>query len=233
MIVIVASRYDASARRLKDRWVDEGGVLFTPEDLSVSGWRYQVSDPQNSTAIVGRRQVRQSEIQGVFTRLQWIWEGELVDIVSDDRAYVAAEMSAFLLCWLSGLKCPLLNRPSANCLAGPGWSREQWNLAASKAGMLVPPINRRASLASFSSRSVTADEAPPVSVTVVGDRCLGDVDKTLSVQASRLADIAKMDFLTVQFSSSEADASFADVSTIPDIDSDIIADAVLSYFARV
>jgi hypothetical protein len=233
MIVIVASRYDASARRLKERWAGANAHLLTSEDLSVSGWRYRVSDPLDSTAIIGGLEVKQSDIEGVFTRLQWVWESELVDIVADDRAYVAAEMSAFLVCWLSGLACPILNRPTANSLNGPGWGREQWTLAASRAGMRINPIRRRASLAStLAGDTEVHDGRKEVSVTVVGDRCFGDVHKTLREQARRLANIAKMDFLAVQFSSVEPHA-FVSAIILPDIDNNLVVGAVVSYFEKL
>ena len=119
MIVIVASHYDMSARRLSERWADDDVSLLTTEDLSICGWRYYPSDPDKSTIVVGGREVKQSEIRGVFTRLPWVSEVELQHIVSADRAYAAAEMSAFLLCWLSGLTCPVINRPTVGCLNGP------------------------------------------------------------------------------------------------------------------
>jgi len=234
VIVIVASRYDGPAHRLNERWAGDGSCLFTPGDLSVSGWRYYPSDPLNSSGIIGGREIKQSEIHGVFSRLPWVWEGELVDIVSEDRAYVAAEMSAFFLCWLAGLTCPVLNRPTASCLTGPGWGREQWNSAAWKAGMRVQPVERQGSLtASSMPASIdAATEAAKTTVTVVGGRCLGEADKTLLTQARRLADLAKVDFLSVQFSSAEADACFAGASACPDVVTDSAADAALSYLLR-
>lgn len=211
----------------------DGGCLFTPEDLSVSGWRYRVNDPLNSVAVIGGREVKQSEIRGVFTRLQWVWEAELLDIAKDDRAYVSSEMSAFLLCWLSGMTCPVLNRPTTSCLSGPGWGPERWNFAASKAGMRIEPIQRRASLTSSANSTAQANsECPQVAVTVVGKRCIGDVDKTLSKKARRLAEISGTDFLTVLFSSAQSDATFAGVNVFPDIDTDSVANAALSYFRR-
>jgi hypothetical protein len=233
MLVIVASRFDTPAHRLKDRWAGDGSCLLTPEDLSVSGWRYPVSDPHNSVAIIGGRDVKQSQIHGVLTRLQWVWETELLDISLDDRAYVSSEMSAFLLCWLSGLTCPVLNRPSTSCLTGPGWGLERWNFAASKAGMRVDPIHRRASLTNLAPTKVeTNGERKLVEVTVVGNTCIGDVDRTLATKAKRLAEIAETDFLTVHFTGAQADATFAGVNVFPDIDTESVADAALGYFGR-
>jgi len=180
--------------------------------------------------MLGGKKVKQSEIRGVVTRLQWVWEGELRDIVSDDRAYVAAEMSAFLLCWLSGLTCPVLNRPTPGCLNGPGWVREQWTAAASKAGIPVQPIRRRAVLASSAGE---LQESPPVTVTVAGEQCFGKADESLFDQARRLADIADVDLLSVQFSSAEADAWFVGASVCPDISGDGVDNALLGCFGCV
>jgi hypothetical protein len=230
MIVIVASRYDAPARRLRDRWAGAGALLLTCEDLSACGWRSQASDPTHSTAVIGGLQVKQSEIRGVFTRLHWVWEGELVDIVAEDRAYVAAEMAAFLVFWLSGLTCRMLNRPTANSLSGPGWGPGRWNCAASKAGMLVSPIRRLASLRSPPD-SDPGVQNTPVWATVAGEQCVGEVHPALAKQARRLADLACVDLLGVQFSGAEADARFVGVSLFPDIEEARIADAALDYFA--
>jgi hypothetical protein len=232
MIVIVASRHDGPARRLKDQWAGSSACLLTCDDLSVSGWRYRVSEPLNSIAVVEGRQVNQSDIRGVLTRLLWVWEGEVTEIVSKDRAYVACEMSAFLLCWLSSLTCPILNRPTANCLAGPGWSRERWNLAAARAGMRVTPIRRQAILTSAARcQKEELHEAAEISVTVLNGRCLDDVDSALSDQAIRLSEISKTDFLSVRFSGSDADASFVGANIFPDIDDPRIANSALGYFA--
>ncbi len=224
VIVIVASPYDVPAHRLSERWAGHGCCLLTSEDLSICGWRYHLSDPLASTAILGGRKVKQSEISGVLTRLPWVWEGELRDIASEDRAYVAGEMSAFLLCWLSDLRCPVVNRPTPSCLNGPAWSREQWTASAAKAGMRIQATRRRTSVA-------LPAEAPPasemVTVTVVGKRCLGEADESLLIQAQRLAEAAGTELLGVQFSSAAADATFLQATAYPDVGGNGVNEAVL------
>jgi hypothetical protein len=237
MIIIVASRYDEPARRLSERWAGEGAHLLTCQDLSVSGWRCRLSDPLGSTAVIGGLKVKQTEISGVLTRMQWVAGQELTHIVAEDRAYISAEMTAFLVFWLSGLTCPVLNRPSASSLIGPGWGREAWNSAASKAGMRINPIRRHSSLARANPASAPAgdpevgDPGKTIALTVVGEACLGDADRVLKEQARRLADVAHMDFLKVRFSSAECDASFVGADVFPDIDDGTVADAALGYFA--
>ena len=73
----------------------------------------------------------------MLTRVPAVFEDELTDIMFSDRSYVAAEMTAFLLFWLSRLRCPVLNEPTATCLAGRYWRREQWIDQAARAGIAV------------------------------------------------------------------------------------------------
>jgi hypothetical protein len=156
--------------------------------------------------------------------LTCVWHEELVDIVSEDRAYIASEMSAFLLCWLSGLSCPVLNRAQPGCLNGPGWTREQWTAAAATAGMRVQPTRRRANLA----LPAEAPQAPEiVTVTVVGKRCMGKADEALFIQAQRLAEIADTELLSVQFNSASADATFLQATACPDVADSLVNDAIL------
>ena len=64
---------------------------------------------------------------------------QLPAIAPAARDYCAAEMTAFLSWWLSELRCPVINRPAAGCLAGPGWSVTAWRRAARRAGFDRPP----------------------------------------------------------------------------------------------
>lgn len=230
MIVVVASRYDETARGLVARWEPYDAALLTCEDLSVSGWRYYLGSSQPSTAVVGGREVSQGEIGGVLTRLPCVYEQELRHIVPADRSYVAAEMTSFLLSWLSGLACPVLNRPTPTCLSGPNWRSEQWIAAAAKLGIPVRPMRREITRGRAGAEE--ALEVPSITVTVVGDRSFGTVDEALTRQARRLADAASMDLLAVQFSCSEPDAYFVGANAWPDVTADDVADAVINYFLR-
>ena len=140
MLVIVASRFDADAQALGAGWPGPALVL-TPADLSMKGWRH-VTGADENTAVIGGRMVAASEIDGVLTRLPAVLESELGSITAGDRAYVAAEMTAWLAAWLSDLPCPVLNRPSPVHLIGPAWSREQWLLAARRLGIPAVTVSR-------------------------------------------------------------------------------------------
>jgi hypothetical protein len=122
----------------------------------------------NSTAVVDGQVVAVEEISGVLIRLPYVFEQELLHIVPGDRAYVAAEMQAFLISWLSRLKCPVLNRPTPSYLLGPNWRPQQWVYTAAQVGIPVRPVHQHITLAAEALPQTP--ELSPVTITVVGDR---------------------------------------------------------------
>jgi hypothetical protein len=226
VLVIVASRHDGVAGRLADRWAAHGAALLTCEDLSAAGWCHPVGAAGRSTAVVGGRVVAAEEITGVLTRRPYVVERELGHVVPADRAYVASEMTAFLLSWLSSLECPVLNRPTPSGLSGPNWWPEQWTYAAARFGLPVLPVRRRAGLA---GDAPAAAEPPPLTVTVVGERCIGPADPALAAQARRFASAVGVDLLAVHFSGPEPRAEFLGANLWPDVSEPEIAAAIFEY----
>jgi hypothetical protein len=228
MIVIVANRWDQTPQAMVSRWGEHDVGVVTAGDLSLAGWRQHLHGIDQDAAVVGRKLVPQKEITGVLTLLPCVFEQDLVDIAPEDRGYVAAEMTAFLLFWLSRLQyqCPVLNRPTASCLSGPNWRREQWIHAAARAGIPVKSLRRHAALSAFAN-----EEAEPSSatVTVVGRRIFGDVEPDLHRQARRLADLAGVELLSVRFSGPERGASFVSADSSLDFSDEALADEVLAY----
>ena len=230
MIVVVADRWDATAGTFASRWAAHNVRVLTCQDLSVVGWRQRLSVMDGCMAVVDRELVPQKEITGVLTRLPCVVEEQLLDIAPEDRPYVAAEMTAFLLFWLSSLKCPVLNRPTPTCLSGTYWRLERWMRVAAQAGIPVQPIRRRAALPGSNSEEEIGPA--PVIVTVVGKRSFGEADQGLQRQARCLADLAEVDLLAVRFSSPEYGARFVNADISPDLSDDRIGDAVLEYLRR-
>lgn len=225
MLLVLASRHDQAARALVRSWRDVGARLLTCRDLSSAGWRYLTDAPREARAVVGGRVVRAEEIRGVVTRLPAVWPDELPHIVEADRAYVAAEMNAFLGAWLAEAPFPVVNRPTPLCLVGPVWRVEQWLCAAARVGMRLSGATRR-----LTPRQVAAPEpfaASPTTVTVVGERCFGSADDELMLQARRLARAARVELLAVQFSGPERGAAFAGAHLCPDISRPGVAEALL------
>jgi hypothetical protein len=226
VFVVIASCYDQTAQALVDRWKDQDAHLLTCKDLSVGGWRHLLTNPHDGTAVIGGQVVDVHQIRGVLIRMPCVFEQELTHIIAPDRAYVAAEMNAFLISWLSTLKCPVLNQPTPTYLLGPAWRSQQWVYAAAQLGIRVRPILQQISL--------TIECLPPpdqdgIAVTVVGDRCIGLVDPALATQAKRLARAANVDLLMARFSGSDGGSDFLDASLWLDLSSSAIADAILEH----
>lgn len=225
MLVILASRHDEAARSLAARWAGEGAALLTPRGLSVGGWRHRLGSPSDSAAVIDGRAVPVEELTGVLTRLWCVGLQDLTHIVPPDREYVSMEMSAFLTSWLTQLRCPVLNRPTPNCLAGPNWLPEEWTHRAARLGIPVRPVERRSSLGTPPAPPRAAEAR--ATVTVAGARCLGAADETLRRHARRLAAHAGVELLDVFFDGDDARARFVGVSLWPDIGSPDLADAML------
>jgi hypothetical protein len=227
VLVVLASRHDRSARYIVERWAPFGAGMITCEDLSVAGWRFCLSSPDASTAVVSGRVVSCKDIEGVLTRLPCMFPWELVHIRREDREYVAAEMGAFLTAWLSSLSCPILNRPAAACLSGPNWRPEEWVRAASSVSIPVRTTERRVLRASTPDSGVS--ETGSVGVTVVGQRWFGQIDPRLAAQARNLAAVAGVDLLEVRFSGCEAGSRFESANLWPDLSRADVADAMLQF----
>jgi hypothetical protein len=237
VFLIFASRHDTVARVLADRGQARGAMLVTPRDLSTTGWRDSLGHGGSGTAAVDGRVVSTREVRGVLTRLTAVDEHELTHIVPADRAYVAQEMTAFLLSWLCGLSCPILNRPTPGCLAGPPWRPEQWVHQAARLGIPVRPARRTVPPACGPGSPVVTRSADqpkvwarrPVTITIVGDRWFGAADPALARHARRLATAAGVDLVAVHFTGPGCDARLVAADVWPDVASPEIGDAVLAY----
>ena len=225
VLVAVASRLDEGARALADRCADVR--ILTCEDLSVAGWRHSPGSSETSTAVVGGEVVPADEIQGVLIRRSRVLGWEPDHIVPGDRAYVAAEMTAFLRSWLSGLGCPVLNRPSPTCLSGPGWCREQWVQTAARLGIPARPVRWR-----LESSGCAPEDEPAFTATVVGERCLGAADRASAAWALRLARAAGVDLLAARFGEAKSGFELLDADPWADVSLPEVADAILEYLGE-
>lgn len=225
MIVVVSHRYDEAARRLVAAWPAGEAVLLTADDLSTSGWYLRSPDDARATAVIGGVRVHAADIGGVLTCSPAILASELPHVRSEDRDHVAGEMTSFLVCWLSTLSCPMLNRPSSVGLWGPPWRRLHWLDAARRLGIPIEPTLLRVAPA---GPAATPDE-PTVRVTIVGDAGVGD--DVLASHARRLAQVAGVGFLTAEFTASGNAGRFVSASLRSDIEDPLVVAAVMEFFS--
>lgn len=212
MLVVVASQHDAEAAALVQRWRARGlaAGLLTARDLSTRGWCHHVGEPGPEWAVIDGRRTPSADIRGVLTRLPTIRDDELGHLDAGDRAYAAAEMTALLLSWLTGLACPVLNRPTPSSLMGPNLPRERWRVLAAQARLALAPPGAPARAA----------------VTVIGERWLGPVDPALGERAVAVAARAGVALATVWFDGVDPSAGFTGAELFTTLDDDDIAAAL-------
>jgi hypothetical protein len=240
--LVLAGRHDAAARALVERWGPARAALVTPADLSRPGWAHSVGrGGDGAAAVAGGRVLAADEIDGAVVRVAAVPAGELGHVRAEDRAYAAAEMTAFLLAWLDACPCPVVNRPTPGCLNGPPWREAQWAHAAAAVGLPVAAAGRGAAGeagaptgrdgAGEAGAPSGRDGAGEVVATVVGERCLGEAHPRRADQARRLAARAGVDLLAVRFGGAGPDAPFLGADVWPDVADPAVADALDAWLA--
>jgi len=156
-----------------------GAHCMTPKELSRAGWVHEPTTDAEDTLSVDGTVVPARAITAVITRIAAVASSDLPHIVEADRGYVAAEMTAFLLSFLTKLACPVVNAPSAGSLMGPSWTPVRWRAVATRAGFAAPSDpQERGQL-----------------VVVVGDRCVGARSPVIEQSARSLAKMANVTLL--------------------------------------
>jgi hypothetical protein len=155
--------------------------LMTPRALSQPGWRHYPVGGGTDTLFLDGEVIAASAIHGVVTRIAAVQLADLPHIREADRGYIAAEMTAFLLSFLGGLHCPVINRPTATSLMGPGWTPVRWRAAAHASGF-----------------ACDADTTAAALVVVVGEHCFGAPDPSSEAAARALARLARVQLLGMQ-----------------------------------
>jgi hypothetical protein len=216
VLVVVASDQDSTAQVVVSRWAGLDAAQLSPRDLTRPGWIYDPDRPMDGAAVINGRLVNVRSIDAVVTRLSWVTPRDVSsEIAALDREYAASEISAFLLAWLTSLSCPVVNRPTPRCLAGPHRRPQEWVHTAAQLGIRVRPWRL--------SEQPLADLP---SVSVVAKTCFGEMDDLLKQQAARLAEAAGATLLNVYFSSPLADAEFVSADMWPDLSQPPVAEAL-------
>ncbi len=229
MLVVLASRSDAPARALVGRWVAAGqpAVLMTCVDLAIAGWRVEIGDDDVPwRGIIGARAVGKADVTAVVNRLPAVTVREVDFVHANDRVYASAEMQAFLMAWLTGLDCPVLNRPTPGCLNGRAWSLEQWTRCAAGTGLPTRHVRRQALLEKPAAEP--RPEGKLVVAHVVGKQAFGDADAKTRKAAVEMAEQAGVEVLRAHFEPEKRGADrFVHADYWIDVDDPAVAGALL------
>jgi hypothetical protein len=227
MILLVADEHDPQARWLAEQWVPHDARLLTPADLSRPGWSFRPGNSSEWTGVAsGMNLDHDTPLAGILNCLAEVSEAQLPHIRPEERSYVANEMTAFLLSWQCELTCPVLNRPTPNCLIGLNLSPEGWTQMAAGLGL---PVRTTARASHGPSRTKAHDAYRDTrSVTVIGECALGE-DSDLQFCARSLAQTARVDLATFYFTSA-SEPEFVDASLRPDLSHPEAVEALLQCF---
>lgn len=130
------------------------------------------------------RRVPVANLQAVLTRRPAVLAEELTSLTPSDRSYAAAETNAFLVAWLTSLRCRVVNRPTTTSLCGPAWDAIHWRSAAAAAGVDWVTEN---------------DDSAIERVVVCGTQCFFATTGKQKAAARALAHAAGVDLLSVSF----------------------------------
>jgi len=127
------------------------------------------------------------------------------------------------------LECPVVNRATPGCLAGPGWSSAAWTALAAATGLEVQPLVQRA----FAGGTLVNRPAPPERrvVHVICDQVLGDVPRDFQDAARAVAKAAGCDLLRVAFVAKVRSPVFVDADPFVDLSERAVALAVAERLA--
>jgi hypothetical protein len=224
MRLLLAHRHDVAAAELAALWGHDA-VLLTPTDLRGERMVLHVAEDGSATVALPSR----PDVTSVLNRLAGVAAGDLDHVDPLDAGYAAAELGAFLRAFLLAWPGPVVNRPTATCLNGPGWDREQWAVAAAAAGLPVRPVRRRV-IAGGSREPATQPvvpagdpDGPLRRVTVVGDRWFGPVGAELGRSSCALAAAAGCAVLEVHV---DGEGAVVHASAWPDLCAPPVAAAV-------
>ncbi|MEX1367994.1 MAG: hypothetical protein AB1Z98_32995 [Nannocystaceae bacterium] len=198
---------------------------MTTDDLTAPGWRW-IGGAGTPSGTMGSSGVAVpfDRIRAVLTRLPYVYEHELPFIDEADRGYLSQELSAFMLAWLAGLSCPVLNRPSPSSLLGVGWRPERWLLEAARVGLPTRPLRRTPDQPIHGTPN-----GPVVRAAVVGDRVLHSPCPEFSPRLRALARAAAVDLLAVECVLLRQQWWVRGADLFVDLDDPAIADAILEH----
>jgi len=182
-------------------------------------------------AVVSGKVIPTPEIAGVLVRRHWISHEELTYVAAADREYVAAEMNAFLLCWLAALRCPVINPSTTTCLSGPLWTEQQWVHAAAGVGMRVRSLQVRAS--TRAPAGIWRDATGAIEeVTVLDQNCFGTSHELMFAQAKLLAAVSRARLLSMRFIVGDGAPIFLSANPFPRLTEDEVLDALRGALLR-
>lgn len=190
-----------------------------------------VGDFARSGLTVGGTGVTAAEIRGVVSTISHFLPQEFYYIEAEDRDYVCSELGAFMIYFLSELRCPKLNPPSARRLTGLGMHCIEWSRAAERSGVPVMAARIR------NGTPEAADDPRGLRYlrsTIIGDAVVGDpAPDRVGGYMRTLSRAFSMPYLSCVFASQGGDDFLlADLASVPDASTQGNREAMVRFLGR-
>jgi hypothetical protein len=218
MWLIVCSAEDTSAlwayEMLKARGLSPLELVTADSLLCSLEWEHRVGNCLTETRIrlPDGRMIESNAVLGVINRITSLPEGHLLLADDRDRQYAVEEFYALFMSWLRAFPCPVLNRPAARGLSGSLRSALEWRVMAARAGLPVLPFS--------SAEKATEERKPshaPQNLMVIGDHIVGNAPQEVHAGCQRLAQIADVGLLQLQFMVNTQPWQFVSATPLPDL----------------
>lgn len=158
-------------------------ALLTDAELSVGmGWSYshEKNIIRSKMRLSDGRSFTSDEVTAVFNRLRYLNAAHFTTFDDLDREYAVGEMFAFVLSWLTSLKCPVINPAGVRGFSYSNRNFLEWFKLAGEVGLPTRAAHfttdaRLMSAAGFSAFQphsgmslAQAANFPPVASSIVG-----------------------------------------------------------------
>jgi hypothetical protein len=230
-IIVLASHNNQPVQNLVKSW-GEKACLLTPQHLSQKGWYFNSNNCQAGEWVMNEQIFPNAEIDAVLTYIPRVFTFDLPQIVESDRPYVAQEMTAFLLAWLTQLSCPVVNQPTPSCLMGKNWRWHHWLYLATKLGIGIKQTAIDTQIPQKWSDYRASALETALKITVIGDYLIGSNNDILLNQARQIAQTANTEILTVYFTSDKNDAQFLGADLGIDLENELVINHLDQFFQQ-
>lgn len=166
MIVVLGGRHDPVATALVAAW--PGALLCSAEDLCAPGWVWPMAaDDAARCWVVQGRPLADAAVSGVFVARSAVHAAELQGTHPRDRAYLAAELTAFVTHLLAStaarVSTPVVDGAFGDATLRP----ERWMPLAARCGLAPVPLRLQ------SAGPISAPRWQAWPLDVVGSECFG------------------------------------------------------------
>lgn len=178
---------------------DWGVTVLEPSGLSVPGWAHDPESPREDRLVVGGEDYGVGRLTAVITVLDAVEPFDLPHVRTEDREFVASEMTAFLRSWLQTLDCPVLDPPTTLALSGAASNRAVWSKAT-------------AALAVADRQAIPVPRMPTHAVTVVAGKVIGPAPEPAATTALSLAQAANVTAARLTLTNDTHDPALCDAT---------------------